>query len=96
MRKLIPSCFVLQAAVAGRKHVAIMNVERVGNYAVRLQFDDLHSAGLFTWASLYDLGANKISHIRRYLKLLQVQGLSRDPRRKPPRIPTRQGYAENS
>ncbi len=58
-----------------------MNIEQVGNYAIRLQFDDLHSTGLFTWARLYALGANKTAHMRNYLKLLKSQGLSRDPRK---------------
>jgi DUF971 family protein len=57
-----------------------MKVEAVGNYAIRLQFDDLHGAGLFTWEALYDLGANKIQHMRKYLQLLKEHGLSRNPR----------------
>ena len=57
-----------------------MQLEQIGNYAVRLHFDDLHAHGLFTWELLHDLGTNKISHIRRYLKALKAQGLSRDPR----------------
>lgn len=70
-----------QVVVAGRRQVSIMNIEQVGNYAIRLQFDDLHSTGLFTWAGLYNLGANKWSYMRSYLRLLKSQGLSRDPRK---------------
>ena len=33
--------------VAGRRHVGIMAVEPVGNYAVRLMFDDLHDTGIY-------------------------------------------------
>ena len=72
--------YALQVVVAGRRYVSIMGVERVGNYALRFKFDDLHSTGLYTWAQLHDLGKNKIAHIRAYLKLLRSQGLSRDPR----------------
>jgi len=71
----------LQKILAGRREVGIMKVEAVGNYAVRLQFDDLHGAGLFTWEALYDLGSNKTRHMREYLQLLKENGLSRDPRR---------------
>ena len=34
--------------VAGRRHVGIMKIEPVGNYAVRLSFDDLHDTGLYS------------------------------------------------
>ena len=43
--------------VPGRRHIGIMKIEPVGNYAVRLHFDDLHDTGLFTWAYLRELGA---------------------------------------
>ena len=72
----------LQKALAGRRHVGIMGVEAVGNYAVRLQFDDLHGSGLFTWEALHDLGTNQEQHMQEYLKLLQDNGLSRDPNRR--------------
>ncbi len=32
--------------VAGRRHVGIMGVEAVGNYAIRINFDDLHDTGI--------------------------------------------------
>ncbi|MEM8988325.1 MAG: DUF971 domain-containing protein [Pseudomonadota bacterium] len=44
--------------VTGKQNVAIVDMERVGNYAVRLIFDDGHDTGLYTWAYLYDLGAD--------------------------------------
>ena len=59
-----------------------MHVEAIGNYAVRLQFDDLHGSGLFTWAALHDLGTRQQEHMQAYLELLDKQGLSRDPQRK--------------
>jgi DUF971 family protein len=71
----------VQKILAGRRHVGIMNVEAVGNYAVRLQFDDLHGSGLFTWEALHDLGMRQEEHMQKYLHLLEQHGLSRDPRR---------------
>ncbi len=68
--------------VHGRRHVGIMAVEPVGRYAVRLQFDDLHGTGLYTFFFLHELGCNKFRRIRAYIRALREQGLSRDP---PPR-----------
>jgi len=65
--------------VAGRRHVGIMGVEPVGNYAIRIKFDDLHDTGIFTWETLYDYGLNQESMWRTYLDELERQGLSRDP-----------------
>ena len=65
--------------VAGRRHVGIMGVEPVGNYAVRIKFDDLHDTGLYTWNYLYELGSEQETRWRRYLDALEAQGLSRDP-----------------
>jgi DUF971 family protein len=65
--------------VAGRRHVGIMGVEPVGNYAVRIQFDDLHDTGLYSWDWLYDLGANQEEIWQDYLAGLEAKGLSRDP-----------------
>lgn len=65
--------------VHGRRHVGILDVEPVGRYALRVQFDDLHGSGLFTWSYLYDLGGHKYHRIKRYLKALRQNGLSRDP-----------------
>ncbi|MBW8708225.1 MAG: DUF971 domain-containing protein [Alphaproteobacteria bacterium] len=45
--------------VLGKKHVTIANVEPVGNYAVRLSFSDGHDTGLYSWAYLHQLGAEK-------------------------------------
>lgn len=65
--------------VAGRRHVGIMDVEPVGNYAVRLKFDDLHDTGIFSWETLYDYGMRKEQLWNDYLAALAAQGLSRDP-----------------
>ena len=65
--------------VAGRRHVGILNIEPVGNYAIRIEFDDLHDTGIYSWTYLYGLGRNKDSIWRRYLAALEEKGLSRDP-----------------
>jgi DUF971 family protein len=65
--------------VAGRRHVAIMGIEPVGSYAVRLKFDDLHDTGIYTWDYLYKLGEQHDVLWATYLENLKVQGLSRDP-----------------
>ncbi|HMB78114.1 MAG TPA: DUF971 domain-containing protein [Kiloniellaceae bacterium] len=65
--------------IAGRRHVGIMAIEPVGNYAVRIKFDDLHDTGIFSWDYLYDLGRNQAEVWADYLAELDRQGLSRDP-----------------
>jgi len=65
--------------VAGRRHVGIMEVTPVGNYAVCLKFDDLHDTGIFTWDTLYDYGTNQDVLWDDYLTAMAADGLSRDP-----------------
>jgi DUF971 family protein len=66
--------------VAGRRHVGIMGVEPVGNYAIRIKFDDLHDTGIFTWRYLYGLGKHAHEIFGAYLKALEEKGLSREPK----------------
>lgn len=65
--------------IAGRRHVGIMGVEPVGNYAVRLKFDDMHDTGIFSWDTLFDMGTRKDELWNGYLTALEEKGLSRDP-----------------
>jgi len=44
--------------VAERAHVGILDLEPVGNYAVRIKFDDLHDTGIYSWEYLYRLGSS--------------------------------------
>ena len=44
--------------VPGKKNVMVLEVQPVGNYAVRLVFDDMHSTGIFSWDYFVDLGRN--------------------------------------
>lgn len=66
--------------VAGRRHVGIMALEPVGNYAIRIKFDDLHDTGIFSWQYLRHLGENQDRIWRDYIAALEQRGLSRDPR----------------
>jgi len=65
--------------VAGRRHVGIMEIVPVGNYAVRIKFDDLHDSGIFSWQYLYRLGRDQDQIWQAYLDTLAAKGLSRDP-----------------
>lgn len=68
--------------VAGRAHVGILELEAVGNYAIRIVFDDLHDTGIFTWSYLYELGETEGERWRAYLAALEARGLSREPPRR--------------
>jgi DUF971 family protein len=68
--------------VAGRARVGIIGIEPVGNYAVRLTFDDLHDTGIYSWAYLYQLGREYEERWRKYLEALAERGLSREPERR--------------
>ncbi|HEY8566437.1 MAG TPA: DUF971 domain-containing protein [Beijerinckiaceae bacterium] len=65
--------------VPGKRNVAVLAVEPVGNYAVRLRFDDMHDTGIFGWDYLHELGANQAERWQNYLAELDAKGLSRDP-----------------
>lgn len=65
--------------VPGRRHVGIMNIEPIGNYAIRLNFDDMHDSGIYSWDTLYDYGLRQDELWQNYLNALASKGLSRDP-----------------
>ena len=65
----------------GKEDVAIVSVEPVGHYAVKLEFDDGHNSGIYTWDYLYRLGAEHDERWRRYLERLQEAGHRRKERR---------------
>lgn len=58
----------------GKEHVNITTIEPVGNYAVRLVFDDGHNTGLYSWNVLYRLGANYEGLWQEYLARLAGAG----------------------
>lgn len=73
--------------VAGRAQIAIIGVEPVGNYAIKLVFDDLHDSGIYTWDFLYWLGENQDRLWAEYETALAEAGLHRDPALNPPAPP---------
>lgn len=66
--------------VAGCRDVGISRIEPVGNYAVRLIFDDRHETGIYSWEYLYELGRERDARWQRYLDALASRGLSRERR----------------
>ena len=69
-----------RVTVPGKIDVAISRIEPVGNYAVRIVFDDFHDSGIFTWSYLMTLGREKEERWRSYLDELAQKGLSRERR----------------
>jgi len=67
--------------IAERAHVGILDVEPVGNYAVRIKFDDLHDTGIYSWDYLHRLGVEHDRRWQDYLAALAERGLSREPKR---------------
>ncbi len=63
--------------VAGKQNVGIIKVEPVGNYAVKLIFDDMHSTGIYSWDYLFGLGRNREANWQDYLDELAGKGLTR-------------------
>jgi DUF971 family protein len=64
--------------VGGKRNVAILSVDAVGNYAVRIGFDDMHNTGIYSWTFLHDLGESAELRFQNYLDDLAAKGLSRD------------------
>lgn len=66
--------------IPGKRAVEILSIDQVGNYAVRLNFDDLHTTGLYTWDWLWKLAREEETLFGGYLAELEAKGLSRDRR----------------
>jgi DUF971 family protein len=64
--------------VGGKRNVTILSVDPVGNYAVRIMFDDMHGTGIYSWAFLRELGLNAERRFQDYLDDLAAKGLDRD------------------
>ena len=69
-----PGQSVLQV---GKENVNIREIEPVGNYAIKLIFDDGHGTGIYSWAYLYDLGVNMNRYWQEYLSALEQDGHNR-------------------
>ena len=63
----------------GKKNVGIKAIEAIGNYAIRITFDDGHDSGIFAWDYLYELGNNQAQHWQDYLSDLKQANASRLP-----------------
>jgi DUF971 family protein len=61
----------------GKEAVNIKDLQQVGNYALKVFFDDGHKSGLFTWRYLYDLGARYEEYWQDYLARLAAAGQTR-------------------
>jgi DUF971 family protein len=66
-----------RVTVPGKRNVRILRLEPVGNYAVRIVFDDGHDTGLFVWDYLRDLGENQEARFQSYLDELAAKRLTR-------------------
>jgi DUF971 family protein len=64
--------------VPGKRKVMILEINPVGNYAVRLVFDDMHSTGIYSWDYLAELGREQPKYWQDYLDELAAKGMSRD------------------
>lgn len=65
--------------VPGKRDVGITSVEPVGNYAVRLVFDDGHDSGLYSWTVLRAFAHEHDAMWGEYLRRLDAEGESRSP-----------------
>ncbi|ACL61474.1 gamma-butyrobetaine hydroxylase-like domain-containing protein [Methylobacterium nodulans] len=64
--------------LGGKREVQILSVTPVGNYAVKLAFDDMHDTGIYSWTYLRELGLEQEERFARYLDEIAKRGLSRD------------------
>jgi DUF971 family protein len=64
-----------EALQLGKHEVGVRSVDPIGNYAVRIVFDDGHDTGLYTWGYLHELGRAHAENWRRYLDRLAKLGL---------------------
>jgi DUF971 family protein len=62
----------------GKKDVAITKIERAGNYAIKLFFNDGHDSGIYTWSYLYELGSTHEKLWQEYLAALLHAGKTRE------------------
>ena len=63
----------------GKEAVRITAVDPIGNYAVRLVFDDGHDTGLYSWTFLYELGRDATVKWARYLQRCAAAGVRTPP-----------------
>lgn len=62
----------------GKRNVEIMQIEPMGNYAIKIVFDDMHDSGIYSWDYLMKLGREQETLWAGYLAELEAKGLTRD------------------
>ena len=62
----------------GKREIGVVNLEPIGNYAVKPVFSDGHESGIFSWDYIYHLGANQAQLWEDYMGRLSQAGVSRD------------------
>jgi DUF971 family protein len=67
-----------QVTVGGKRRVGFREIEPVGNYAIRIVFDDGHDTGIYSWAYLHELGMNHDRLWQAYEEALKAKNMSRD------------------
>jgi len=67
-----------ETLVSGKRFVDLTKIEPVGNYAIKLVFDDGHDSGLYTWEYLFELGSEYQRNWENYLKKLAEHGMQRE------------------
>jgi DUF971 family protein len=84
MRVYSPSAEVMghgpgqEVLQTGKRDVLVTELTPVGHYAVQPTFSDGHDTGIFSWAYLYQLGAEQSEFWQRYEQRLQASGINRD------------------
>jgi DUF971 family protein len=73
----------------GKRQVSVVDVESVGNYAIKPVFSDGHDSGIFTWEYLYHLGSNQTQLWSQYEDRLQKANVNRDD----PMVSSKSGHA---
>lgn len=67
-----------QKLVANKQSVVVTDIKPVGNYAIKLLFDDGHNTGIYDWAYLYELGSNYETYWQEYLGRLRTSNQTSD------------------
>ncbi len=67
-----------QKLVANKQSVVVTDIKPVGNYAIKLLFDDGHNTGIYDWAYLYELGSNYETYWQEYLERLRTSNQTSD------------------
>ncbi|MCA0400523.1 MAG: DUF971 domain-containing protein [Proteobacteria bacterium] len=68
--------------VPGKRDVMIIGIEPVGNYAIRLTFDDMHDSGIYSWPLLHHFASEQSTIFAEYLAELEAKGLGRERARR--------------